>query len=153
MVSKNQESVWRAKVSPGARRGSSQVWKPLLIWSDTYGYRCREAFQGITPLRMAIGRGHTSVNACDNLACCEELPWGLESGIWPECDVINKDGQSITFTARALSAATITNHSPMIGKGIQYGYVCTGEAFVILHIPDDLSTVYFSVYRPNLKRG
>ncbi|GAB1318647.1 hypothetical protein MFIFM68171_08857 [Madurella fahalii] len=38
----------------------------------------------------------------------------------------------------------------MIGKGIQYGYVCTGEAFVFLHIPDDPSTVYFSVCIPNL---
>jgi len=38
----------------------------------------------------------------------------------------------------------------MIGKGIQYGYVCTAEAFVFLYIPDDPATVYFSVCVPNL---
>jgi len=38
----------------------------------------------------------------------------------------------------------------MIGKGIQYGYVCTGVAFVLFHILGDPATVYFSVYVPNL---
>ncbi|WQF77019.1 hypothetical protein CDEST_02033 [Colletotrichum destructivum] len=40
--------------------------------------------------------------------------------------------------------------SPMIGKGIKYGYVCTGEAFVFLHIPDDPTTVRYHVCVPNL---
>ncbi|WQF90495.1 Putative protein kinase [Colletotrichum destructivum] len=38
----------------------------------------------------------------------------------------------------------------MIGKGIQYGYVCTGEAFVFLHIPDDPTTVRYHACVPNL---
>lgn len=38
----------------------------------------------------------------------------------------------------------------MIGKGIQYGYVCTEETFVLLHIPDDLTVIYFPVYVLNL---
>ena len=81
----------------------------------------------------------------------DEVATGLESEIWPERDVINKDGQGFTFTARALAAAVVTQlFSYMIGKGIQYGYVCTGQAFVFLHIPDDPSTVYFSVCVPNL---
>lgn len=48
--------------------------------------------------------------------------------------------------ARVLAAAVVTQlFSYMIGKGIQYGYVCTGEAFVFLYVPDDPATVYFSV--------
>ncbi|KAF9775860.1 hypothetical protein IL306_006020 [Fusarium sp. DS 682] len=48
-------------------------------------------------------------------------------------------------------AAVVTQlFSYMIGKGIQYGYVCTGQAFVFLHISDDPSTVYYSVCIPKL---
>ncbi|KAK0701162.1 hypothetical protein B0T21DRAFT_379291 [Apiosordaria backusii] len=81
----------------------------------------------------------------------EEIVTGLESEIWPERDVINKDGQGFVFMSRALAAAVVTQlFSYMIGKGIQYGYMCTGEAFVFLHIPDDPSTVYYSVCIPSL---
>jgi hypothetical protein len=38
----------------------------------------------------------------------------------------------------------------MIGKGLQYGYICQGEVFVFLHIPDDPTIVYYSVAVPNL---
>lgn len=38
----------------------------------------------------------------------------------------------------------------MIGKGIQYGYVCTGQTRLFLHIPDDPSMVYVSVCVPYL---
>ena len=38
----------------------------------------------------------------------------------------------------------------MIGKGIQYGYIDTGEAYVFLHIPDDPSCVYYSICVPSL---
>ncbi|KAJ6437118.1 LOW QUALITY PROTEIN: Major facilitator superfamily domain, general substrate transporter [Purpureocillium lavendulum] len=78
-----------------------------------------------------------------------EVVTGLESEIRLERDVINQVG--FAFTARALAAAVVTQlFSYMIGKGIQYGYVCTGQAFVFLHIPDDPSNVYFSVCVPNL---
>ncbi|KAI8397390.1 hypothetical protein FOFC_20662 [Fusarium oxysporum] len=40
--------------------------------------------------------------------------------------------------------------SYMIGKGTQYGYVCTGETYIFLHIPRDLSCVYYSVCIPSL---
>ncbi|KAK1657518.1 hypothetical protein BDP55DRAFT_567084 [Colletotrichum godetiae] len=82
---------------------------------------------------------------------CDEVVTGLESEIRPERDVINKDGEGFTFASRSLAAAVVTQlFSYMIGKGIQYGYVCTGEAFVFLHIPDDPTTVYYSVHVPNL---
>ena len=65
--------------------------------------------------------------------------------------MINKTDHGFAFTARRLAAAVITQlFSYMIGKGIQYGYVCTGQAFIFLHIPDDPTKVYFSVCVPNL---
>ena len=80
----------------------------------------------------------------------DEVVTGLESEIQQERDVINKDGQGFTFTARRLLAAIITQLFYMIGKSVQYGYLCTGEAFVFLHIPDNPDTVYFSVCLPSL---
>lgn len=39
--------------------------------------------------------------------------------------------------------------SYVVGRGLQYGYACTGETFIFLHIPTDPSIVYFSVSVPN----
>ncbi|POS76537.1 hypothetical protein DHEL01_v205080 [Diaporthe helianthi] len=81
----------------------------------------------------------------------DEVVTGLESEIRPERDVINKDGEGFAFASRSLVAAVVTQlFSYMIGKGIRYGYVCTGEAFIFLHIPDDPTIVYYSVRVPNL---
>ena len=80
----------------------------------------------------------------------DEIITGLEAEIQPERDVINKDSQGFVLTARRLAAAVVTQlFSYMIGKGIQFGYICTGQALVFLHIPNDPSTVYFSVCVPN----
>ncbi|KAK2022210.1 hypothetical protein LX32DRAFT_677351 [Colletotrichum zoysiae] len=82
---------------------------------------------------------------------CDEVVTGLESEIRPDRDVINQDGEGFAFASRSLVAAVVTQlFSYMIGKGIRYGYVCTGEAFVFLHIPDDPTIVYYSVRVPNL---
>ncbi|CEI70932.1 unnamed protein product [Fusarium venenatum] len=40
--------------------------------------------------------------------------------------------------------------SCMVGKGTQYGYVCTGETYIFLYIPSDPSCVYYSVCIPSL---
>ena len=81
----------------------------------------------------------------------DEVVTGLESEIQPKRDVINKNGEGFAFTARALAAAVVTQlFSYIVGKGIQYGYVCTGECFVFLHILADPSIVYYSVCVPNL---
>jgi hypothetical protein len=81
----------------------------------------------------------------------DEIVTGLSSEIQPERDVVNKDGDGFAFAAKALAAAVVTRlFSYMIGKGIQYGYVCTGQVFVFLHIPDDPATVYYYVCVPNL---
>ncbi|KAH8878691.1 hypothetical protein GQ53DRAFT_756531 [Thozetella sp. PMI_491] len=81
----------------------------------------------------------------------DEVVTGLASEIRPERDVINRDGEGFAFASKALAAAVVTQlFSYMIGKGIQYGYVCTGEAFVFLYIPDDPATVCYYVCVPNL---
>ncbi|KAE9583375.1 hypothetical protein CGMCC3_g398 [Colletotrichum fructicola] len=46
-------------------------------------------------------------------------------------------------------AATSASRSPT-RKGIHYGYVCIGEVFDFLYIPDDPTGVYHSVGVPNL---
>ncbi|KAL2177078.1 uncharacterized protein P884DRAFT_259892 [Thermothelomyces heterothallicus CBS 202.75] len=80
----------------------------------------------------------------------EELATGLASEIQPERDVINKDGSGFVFAAKTLTAAVITQlFSYMVAKGIRYGYVCTGQAFVFLHIPDDPTVVYHYLCVPN----
>lgn len=81
----------------------------------------------------------------------DEIVTGLESEIRPERDIINKDGEGFVFASKKLATAVITQlFSYMVGKGIQYGYLCNGEVFVFVHIPDDPSIVYYSVCVPNL---
>ncbi|KAK4243623.1 hypothetical protein C7999DRAFT_36041 [Corynascus novoguineensis] len=80
----------------------------------------------------------------------DELVTGLVSEIQPERDVINRDGDDFAFAAKVLATAVVTQlFSYMVGKGIQYGYVCTGQVFVFLHIPDDPTIVYYYVCVPN----
>ncbi|KAI8711235.1 Protein kinase domain-containing protein [Fusarium sp. LHS14.1] len=81
----------------------------------------------------------------------DEIVTGLVSEVQPDRDVINQEGEGYAFTARRLTTAVVTQlFSYMIGKGIQYGYVCTGEAYIFLHIPADPSCVYYSVCVPSL---
>ncbi|KAJ2971135.1 hypothetical protein NUW58_g9502 [Xylaria curta] len=81
----------------------------------------------------------------------DEVITGLREEIQPERDVINKDDEGFASASRRLTTAVITQlFSYMVNKGIQYGYVCTGETFIFLHIPDDPSVVYYSVCVPNL---
>src|SRR3569833_2538307 len=81
----------------------------------------------------------------------DEIITVLASEIQPARDIINKNGQGFAFASRALGAAVITQlFSYMVGKGIQYGYVCTGQAFVFLHLPDDPATVFYHVSVPQL---
>ncbi|KAF6784459.1 hypothetical protein CSOJ01_15749 [Colletotrichum sojae] len=77
-----------------------------------------------------------------------EVITGLVSEIRPERDVINKSEEGFAFVSKALAVAVVTQlFSYMIGKGIRYGYVCIGEAFVFLYIPDDPTSVYYYVLR------
>ncbi|KAL5113487.1 hypothetical protein ACEQ8H_008623 [Pleosporales sp. CAS-2024a] len=51
---------------------------------------------------------------------------------------------------RRLMAAIITQaFSYMVQLGVAYGCVCTGQAFIFLHIPDDPKTVYYFLSVPS----
>ncbi len=81
----------------------------------------------------------------------DDIVSGLESEIQPERDIIHKESEGFALASRSLAAVVVTQlFSYMVVKGIQFGYVCTGEAFVFLHIPDDPTIVYYSVCVPNL---
>ncbi|QLI71488.1 uncharacterized protein G6M90_00g069460 [Metarhizium brunneum] len=100
--------------------------------------------------RKARGMGNRADHFAPHKLSLDEIITGLEAEVQPERDVINKDSQGFVLTARRLAAAVVTQlFSYMIGKGIQFGYICTGQALVLLHIPNDPSTVYFSVCVPN----
>ncbi|CAK7275315.1 hypothetical protein SEPCBS119000_006630 [Sporothrix epigloea] len=76
---------------------------------------------------------------------------GLVSEIQPARDVIGKKGGDVASASRARATAVVTQlFSCMIDKGIQYGYVCTGQTYIFLHIPDDPSIVYYHVSVPSL---
>ncbi|EEU47048.1 uncharacterized protein NECHADRAFT_35371 [Fusarium vanettenii 77-13-4] len=80
-----------------------------------------------------------------------EIVTGLASEIQPDRDMINQEGEGYEFASRRLTTAVVTElFSYMIGKGTQYGYVCTGEVYVFLYIPDDPSCVYYSICVPSL---
>src|SRR5271156_4192164 len=65
-------------------------------------------------------------------------------------DVIGQDGNDYLFQSMHLITAVITQlFSYMIRIGVQYGYICTGEAFVFMKIADDPSTVYYYLSIPN----
>ncbi|KAL2810711.1 hypothetical protein BDW59DRAFT_168107 [Aspergillus cavernicola] len=66
-------------------------------------------------------------------------------------DVIDQEGDTFEFYATRLVAAVITQiFSYMIDSGVRYGYICTGEAFVFLHIPkDDPTVVQYFLCIPN----
>jgi len=50
---------------------------------------------------------------------------------------------------RRLIAAIITQaFSYMVQAGLEYGYICTGEAFIFLRVPDDPRTVYYFLSVP-----
>ncbi|KAF5618246.1 serine threonine kinase [Fusarium sp. NRRL 25303] len=62
---------------------------------------------------------------------CGEIVTGLVSEIQPDRDVINQEGEGYEFAAGRLATAVMTQlFSYMIGKGIQYGYIDTGETYV-----------------------
>jgi len=76
---------------------------------------------------------------------------GLQSEVRPENDVINVHEDGFEFESKLLATAVITQlFSYMIGKGVKYGYICTGEVFVFLFIPEDPATVYYHISEPSL---
>ncbi|KAH7228643.1 hypothetical protein B0J15DRAFT_473271 [Fusarium solani] len=90
-----------------------------------------------------------------------EIARGLNTGpypdIQPDRDIINqqaKPGEEFDFDAKWLATAVIMQlFSYMVGKGMQYRYICTGGVFIFLHIPDnDPSMVYYFTSVPSMDR-
>ncbi|EDN02616.1 predicted protein [Histoplasma mississippiense (nom. inval.)] len=81
----------------------------------------------------------------------DEIVGGLAQDIHPSKEIIGKESDDPDFCSKRLVAAVITQlFSYMVAKGIRYGYVCTGEAFIFLRILDDPSSVMCSVCTPSL---
>ncbi|OJD11444.1 hypothetical protein AJ78_07791 [Emergomyces pasteurianus Ep9510] len=81
----------------------------------------------------------------------DEIVGGLAQDIHPSKEVIGKDSDDPDFCSKRLVAAVITQlFSYMVAKGVRYGYVCTGEAFIFLRILDDPSSIMCSVCTPSL---
>ncbi|PWI65461.1 hypothetical protein PCL_07062 [Purpureocillium lilacinum] len=82
----------------------------------------------------------------------DQILAGLGREIRPQHDVINAEGEGFEFESKRLCAAVITQlFSYMVGLGTSYGYVCTGEVFIFLHIPaENPSIVYYAMQVPNL---
>ncbi|EGD92063.1 hypothetical protein H112_00352 [Trichophyton rubrum D6] len=79
-----------------------------------------------------------------------EITTGLTKEIQPARDVIDKESDDSEFYCKRLVAAVITQlFSYMVLKGVRYGYVCTGEAFIFVYILDDPSSVQCSVCTPS----
>ncbi|KFX95971.1 hypothetical protein V490_03607 [Pseudogymnoascus sp. VKM F-3557] len=59
------------------------------------------------------------------------------------------DNENVAVRCRRLVAAVITQgFSYMVKAGVEYGEIYTGEATIFLRIPDDPSTVYYSLSVP-----
>jgi hypothetical protein len=59
------------------------------------------------------------------------------------------EDESVAIRCRRLVAAVITQgYSYMVRAGVEYGEIYTGEATIFLRIPDDPSTVYYSLSVP-----
>ncbi|OAF62811.1 hypothetical protein VC83_00897 [Pseudogymnoascus destructans] len=59
------------------------------------------------------------------------------------------ENESVAIRCRRLVAAVITQgFSYMVKAGVEYGEIYTGEATIFLRIPDDPSTVYYSLSVP-----
>ena len=78
-----------------------------------------------------------------------ELVAGLHE-VELERDVIGREGDTFEFHATLLVSAVVTQIvSYMFDTGVRDGYICTGEAFVFLHIPEDPTVVLYHLCIPN----
>ncbi|KAH9203516.1 hypothetical protein DL95DRAFT_399263 [Leptodontidium sp. 2 PMI_412] len=80
-----------------------------------------------------------------------EIIAGFKGEIRPAEEIINKEGDDVEFLSKSLVAAVVTQlFSSMVGKGVQRGYVFTGEAIIFLFIPDDPTAVFYHLSIPHL---
>ena len=63
-------------------------------------------------------------------------------------DVLRKDNTLQEHFRRLLAAAITEAFSSMVQAGLEYGCVCTGEAFIFLRVPADPRTVQYFISVP-----
>ncbi|KMU81591.1 hypothetical protein CISG_09204 [Coccidioides immitis RMSCC 3703] len=81
---------------------------------------------------------------------CDEIATGLAAEIQPGRDVINSEEDTSEFYSKRLATVVVTQlFSYMVSKGVQYGYICTGEVFVFLRILEDPSVIEYAICVPN----
>ncbi|GKZ96826.1 hypothetical protein AnigIFM59636_011344 [Aspergillus niger] len=57
-------------------------------------------------------------------------------------DVIDQEGDTLEFMPTRLVVAMVAQIFLYMRHSIQYGYICTGEAFVFLYIPGSNPTLF-----------
>ncbi|ESZ89591.1 metalloprotease m41 ftsh [Sclerotinia borealis F-4128] len=78
-----------------------------------------------------------------------DIVTGLKGVIQPATEIINKESDDCDFMSKTLIAAVITQLYPsMIGKGVQRGYIFTGQAIIFLNIQDNPTTVLYHLSIP-----
>ena len=73
----------------------------------------------------------------------------------PYNDIVNsvlvQEDQDAAYAKLAVAAAITQTFDYMVTSRLQYGYICTGLAFIFLHIKeDDLTTVYYHLSIPKV---
>ncbi|KAM3419587.1 hypothetical protein BST61_g2926 [Cercospora zeina] len=115
------------------RRRNTRADQFCVLWREDGSVRPLIAIEYKAPHKLTI----------------EEICTGLQSDIQPERDVIDQEEEDFTSICRRLLAAVVTQlFSYMIDKCVQYGYICTGEAFIFLHIPENPTIIYYSINIP-----
>ena len=74
---------------------------------------------------------------------------GLQRGIFPNQELMNKDGKgSEYFTWRLVSVVITQLFSYRVKTGVQHGYISTGDMMIFLHISDDPEQVGYHIWNP-----
>ena len=79
-------------------------------------------------------------------------PMNLDKDVINRQTVPSKEAMAERFeyhSERLVAAAICQCFSYMVDCGLMYEYVCTGEAFIFLQIPENPDTVYYSLFIPN----
>ncbi|CAK7222410.1 hypothetical protein SCUCBS95973_004828 [Sporothrix curviconia] len=91
----------------------------------------------------------------------DEIFTGLAGAtVDPGRDIINRDRRdagdsAFVFASKTLTTAAVTKlFAYMVRKCVRYGYICTGDVLVFLHIPgDDPTTALYHVCVPDVDVG
>ncbi|GAB0138454.1 hypothetical protein EsDP_00006689 [Epichloe bromicola] len=132
-----------ANTRHGGGRGQARGAAQRRGWDGAARRRNRRADQFC--VRLDADQRQMPIYAVENKAPHKMTIRELVAGLHPidlARDVIDQEGDTYEFYATRLVAAVVTQiFSYMIDIGVRYGYICTGEAFVFLCIPEDDPTI------------